>query len=223
MKKKTALIILVLLICSVLGILGNNFTKKLALTQAQKNSDTKVTASIDSTKSDIESSKVTNTDVSSQPSPASTAKASGATPEVKSNTSGSSSNKTSTATSTTPNVASGKATEPVVTESAKIYISIKNEITNTPIYSSFESISDNDTVSTITKKVLDKTHTKYIITGLGVDYYSMIDGFREKSPGFPLSGWCYYVNGVKPSVAASDYLIKSGDTLEWKFLEDGTK
>ena len=224
MKKKTALIILVLLICSVLGILGNNFTKKLALTQAQKSSNTKVTTSIDSTKSDIESSKTTNTDVSSQPSPSSIAKASEATPEVKASTSGSSSNKSSAPTSTKNDA--GSTTVPDAPKTEKYNFYIINDITKATLYSSFEDFSAADNnVSKITKIVLNRQFpNKYtVLQSLAGDYYSMIAGLREKSSGFPLSGWCYYVNGVKPSVAASGFPIKSGDKIEWKFLEDGTK
>jgi hypothetical protein len=221
MKKKTALIILVLLICSVLGILGNSFTKKLALTQAQKNSGTKTTVSIDNTKSDIESSKVSNTDISNQPSPASTAKASGATPEVKANTSGSSSNKSSATTSTKNDT--GSTTVPIVPKIKNKNFYIINAITGETIYSSFETYSGQDSVSTVTQKVLTTAGiSKKIVSSLSGDYYSMIAGFAEKNSG-PNSGWCYYINHNKLSVGASGYNPVAGDIIEWKFLEDGTK
>jgi hypothetical protein len=32
-----------------------------------------------------------------------------------------------------------------------------------------------------------------------------------------LSGWTYTVNGKTPSVGASQYTLKDGDVIEWKY------
>jgi hypothetical protein len=50
----------------------------------------------------------------------------------------------------------------------------------------------------------------------------MINGIKERSNG-PLSGWCYYVNGTRPSVSSGRYKLKSEDKVEWKYLKDGLK
>lgn len=51
-------------------------------------------------------------------------------------------------------------------------------------------------------------------------YFSSIAGLKERSAG-KASGWCYYVNGVKPGVGAGSYVLKKGDKVTWKFLKDG--
>ncbi len=80
-------------------------------------------------------------------------------------------------------------------------------------------ISDGDTVADLTMEALDGDCRA---TGSGDSiYFSRILGVSEKSAG-PMSGWCFYVNGQKPGLSAGSYKLKAGDTVEWKFLQDGT-
>lgn len=53
-------------------------------------------------------------------------------------------------------------------------------------------------------------------------YVTSIGGLKEKDKG-PSSGWMYKVNGNFPSVAAGNYTLNSGDTIEWVYTHDGGK
>ncbi|HSN59018.1 MAG TPA: DUF4430 domain-containing protein [Clostridiaceae bacterium] len=80
-------------------------------------------------------------------------------------------------------------------------------------------ISEGDTVAAVTMEALDGDCRA---TGSGDSiYFSRILKVSEKSAG-PMSGWCFYVNGQKPGLSAGSYKLKAGDTVEWKFLQDGT-
>lgn len=80
-------------------------------------------------------------------------------------------------------------------------------------------ISEGDTVAEVTMEALDGDCRA---TGSGDSiYFSRILKVSEKSAG-PMSGWCFYVNGQKPGLSAGSYKLKAGDTVEWKFLKDGT-
>ena len=48
-------------------------------------------------------------------------------------------------------------------------------------------------------------------------YVAAIGGLAEKSAGGE-SGWKYSVNGVEPNTACSNYTLKSGDVVKWKFV-----
>jgi hypothetical protein len=81
------------------------------------------------------------------------------------------------------------------------------------------NISEGDTVAEVTMEALDGDCRA---TGSGDSiYFSRILKVSEKSAG-PMSGWCFYVNGQKPGLSAGSYKLKAGDTVEWKFLKDGT-
>lgn len=54
-------------------------------------------------------------------------------------------------------------------------------------------------------------------------YFKGMLGLVEKKPGYPNSGWLFYVNGVKATVGSKAYRLKNGDKLVWKFVEDYTK
>lgn len=86
---------------------------------------------------------------------------------------------------------------------------------------------DNITVAQLTFKVLDELGIKYRTTGFNdTTYFASIAGLREKAAG-PLSGWCYYVKRsginefVKPNVGAGSCTYNKGDTVIWKYWEDG--
>lgn len=86
---------------------------------------------------------------------------------------------------------------------------------------------DNITVAQLTFKVLDELGIKYRTTGFNdTTYFASIAGLREKAAG-PLSGWCYYVKKsgsnefVKPNVGTGSWIYNKGDTVIWKYWEDG--
>lgn len=70
-----------------------------------------------------------------------------------------------------------------------------------------------------TKNALEILKSNYSIetktfSGIG-DYVVSIDGVKEDSKHF----WALYVNGKQSQVGASDYKLKDGDKVEWKFEE----
>lgn len=119
-----------------------------------------------------------------------------------------------------PDAASG--TSPAGSPSASS-VSAKNfmvfdEVSGTTLAGLTLSFREGDTVAKVT---LDALQGDCRVTGTGDSlYFSRILGLAEKSAG-PTSGWCYYVNGSKPSVSAGAYLLKAGDVVSWKFLKDG--
>ena len=81
--------------------------------------------------------------------------------------------------------------------------------------------AENKTVADITFSALDNSGIAYKATGRGeVVYFTMISDLKARDSG-PLSGWCYYVNGVKSSVSCGAYKLKPGDVVAWKYLKDG--
>lgn len=97
---------------------------------------------------------------------------------------------------------------------------IVNAITNQVIYKGYVDISSK-TAADVTIKVLIDNKISYRAKGTGGSiYFYSIAGLKERDNG-PNSGWCYFVNGIKPSVGAGGYTLKDGDILEWKYLEDG--
>ncbi|MDE5996061.1 MAG: DUF4430 domain-containing protein [Eubacterium sp.] len=52
-------------------------------------------------------------------------------------------------------------------------------------------------------------------------YVQAIGGLSEKDCG-NASGWTYKVNGVKPMMAASKYVLKDGDVVEWYYVTSPT-
>ena len=52
-------------------------------------------------------------------------------------------------------------------------------------------------------------------------YVKAIGGLSEKDCG-NASGWIYKVNGVKPMMAASKYVLKDGDVVEWYYVTSPT-
>lgn len=48
-------------------------------------------------------------------------------------------------------------------------------------------------------------------------YILSIGGLAEKDCG-AASGWMYKINGKKPNMSASKYVLKNGDTVEWYYV-----
>lgn len=98
----------------------------------------------------------------------------------------------------------------------KITIKIIDTINNNTIASETMEITDN-TVGDITLDLLKNKGISYNCIG---GYFRAIGGLKEREAG-PYSGWCYYVNGSKPSIGAFEYKVKNGDVVVWKYVEDG--
>ena len=97
---------------------------------------------------------------------------------------------------------------------------VRDDITGKTILSLYVN-AENKTVADITFAALDNSNINYKSTGRGeVVYFTMINDLKARDSG-PLSGWCYYVNGVKSSVSCGAYKLKSGEVVTWKYLKDG--
>lgn len=66
-------------------------------------------------------------------------------------------------------------------------------------------------------KIMPNTKKAYRISN---GYVSKMFGLKERDDG-PLSGWVYYLNGVKPGYGISDCTPKAGDKIVWKYVADG--
>lgn len=99
---------------------------------------------------------------------------------------------------------------------------IIDTVNNKVLYKGYVDINSKS-AGDVTLKVLIDNKISYRAKGTGGNiYFSSIAGLKERDYG-ENSGWCYYVNGVKPSVGAGSYILKDGDIVEWKYLEDGLK
>jgi len=97
---------------------------------------------------------------------------------------------------------------------------IKDDISGKTILSLGLNI-ENRTVGEITLRELENNGINYKQSGRGkVLYFTMINDLKARDNG-PLSGWCYFVNGVKPGISCGAYKPKNGDVIEWKYLKDG--
>lgn len=97
---------------------------------------------------------------------------------------------------------------------------IKDEVSGKVIGNIYCNL-DNRSAADVTIDALNKMGIRYKAVGSGETiYFSSINGIKERSQG-PLSGWCYYVNGSKPSVGAGLYKLKNGDKVQWVFKKDG--
>jgi len=77
-------------------------------------------------------------------------------------------------------------------------------------------VEEDSTVLDIMQKVKlenDKFDFKYTEhTGLGA-FINEINGIRGGEGGY----WIYYVNGIEANVGVSNYKIKNGDVISWKY------
>jgi hypothetical protein len=55
--------------------------------------------------------------------------------------------------------------------------------------------------------------------GSGSTYVYSIDGLAEYDRGVG-SGWMYLINGTIPSVSADSYILKNGDSVDWRYTVD---
>lgn len=102
------------------------------------------------------------------------------------------------------------------------YLTIKGDsATGTILSSTSYLLTDGDiSILDMLKEVLDKKGISYKTAG---GYLREIKGFKEKKPGYPLSGWKFKVNGVIADKGAGAYLLKDGDRIEWYYTLDYTK
>jgi cytoskeletal protein RodZ len=111
------------------------------------------------------------------------------------------------------------ATEAPVPKKQPNFI-IKDDISGKVILS-INLNNESKTVGDVTISQLASNNISYKASGRGETIYiTMINNLKNRGVG-PLSGWCYFVNGAKPGVSCGAYKLKSGDVVEWKYLEDG--
>lgn len=78
-------------------------------------------------------------------------------------------------------------------------------------------VSENESVLEILKIVLEENNITLKLRSGG--YVAGIAGLVEKDKYFgEQSGWLYYVNGERPSVGTSQYIVKSGDVIEFRYV-----
>lgn len=235
MKKKAALIAIVVIVCSVLGVVAGSFQKKMLSGQAAGKTKSFVTSSASTESKNDDSApadKSQPVSSSTQSNAVQTDKSgSSNSNDSKSAASSSNSGKSTASSKPAPAKTSGapKTTAPVnnksdsgqkpnnQTSSAPNNFYIINDITG-DTKSSREDLAGKK-AEDVTKNYLNKHGISSSIDPMS-GYVSMIGGLRERQNG-PLSGWCYYVNGQKPSVSASEYTLKADDKLVWKYLKDG--
>lgn len=74
-------------------------------------------------------------------------------------------------------------------------------------------------VAQVTKFVLSSKGIPYSTTEIPSTYFKSIAGLTEKASGHPLSGWCYYIGGVKPSMSSGSYSY-DGKPILWCYFEN---
>ncbi|MCJ7689094.1 MAG: DUF4430 domain-containing protein, partial [Clostridiaceae bacterium] len=110
-----------------------------------------------------------------------------------------------------------KAPEPKKEPVKEPNLIIKDDIAGKIILSVYVNI-ENKTVADITQ---NKLGNNYAASGRGESIYvTRLYDLKVRGSG-PLSGWCYYVNGVKPGISCGAYKLKTGDVVVWKYLKDG--
>lgn len=210
MKKKLSLILLMCIVSAVLIVIVRNFQEsnkaKVELaTQdslAQQNNTADNVDKTEKTSADasIATSKNTN-QVSQQTSSNNT-------------TNNSASSKPVANTTTNTNVQVKQTAQPD-------NITIMDTISGKTIIAKAVEINGLSAADA-TIKLLNSANISYKTSGFGdTIYFSSIKGLRERGEG-ALSGWCFYVNGKKPSIGAGAYKLNKDDKLEWKYLKDGS-
>lgn len=83
-------------------------------------------------------------------------------------------------------------------------------------------IEEGDTVFDVLLKITrnQRIHMDFVESpGYNSAYIKGINNIYEFDAG-DLSGWKYSVNGVYPNVGCSDYVLKEGDSIQWKYTCD---
>ena len=212
MKKKAALIAIVLVICSVLGVVANGLQKKMVSKQAADKN--KVAESINSSSEEKSNESTPDADAKKQADSSSTqtntnnqtnTSNNGASKNTSSTAGTSSSSKSATGSNNSGNTkpqpqtgnnnsGSGTSTKTNTQAKAPDNFFIINGITGQTIYSSKEDLSGKD-AGKITKDILRRQGiSNSIDTTSG--YVSMMAGLKERAQG-SMSGWGYYVNGMQ--------------------------
>lgn len=214
MKKKLVVILAVMIVSAILI-----FISKGILGTASSNSEVKNDAQISQGTNDVKEQQVNEASQKTvtESQPLNTSENNKSSEVVKEPE-----KKQETATSTETPQQTQNAAQPAVQSKTqeKPNITIVNTISGNVILSKFETFN-GETVANITIKVLRENNIPCDPKGFGSSiYFSSINGIKERSDG-AASGWCYFINGKKPSVGAGSYKLNKDDVLEWRFLKDG--
>lgn len=97
----------------------------------------------------------------------------------------------------------------ILYDSGKVFLEINDQVLEGGIK------KQNETVASLMfnlkdENIIDFNYVTYV--GLGV-FINEINGIRSSN----LQNWIYYVNGEKASVGVSNYKLKNGDVVTWKY------
>ena len=88
------------------------------------------------------------------------------------------------------------------------------------IYSGKAEINDGESVFDVLQREMrkNKIHMEFVNTpATNSAYVKGINNIYEFDCG-GFSGWTYSVNGKTPNVGCSQYFVKDGDIVEWKYV-----
>ncbi|MDO4482741.1 MAG: DUF4430 domain-containing protein [Bacillota bacterium] len=99
---------------------------------------------------------------------------------------------------------------------------IEKEVTGTVTLrvSGYEDMANLDAAEinlTEGMTALDALYTTDFVIVASDGFVTSVDGLKNGTDGYPYSGWTYLVNGKFAEVGASEYVLKDGDTVEWKY------
>lgn len=86
-------------------------------------------------------------------------------------------------------------------------------------------VKDGDSAFDLLKNVAlkEKIHMEHVYTEVYNSYYVKgINNLYERDGG-KMSGWHYYVNGKYINYGSSEYKLKKGDFVQWKYTCNGGK
>jgi LysM repeat protein len=219
MKRKLILSVFMIMICAGLIFLVKGFQEKAAVIPQPQQQTSAVQEAVDTAASEADAASDAGSSgaaASEKPGTSEGSTVEAAEPAEPAKDSGPAKN--SSAGSGTAATAPATATAETQKKASPNF-TVYDSVSGTFLASIAADIKGGDTVAAVTMEALDGDCRA---TGSGDSiYFSRIMGISEKSEG-PMSGWCFYVNGQKPGLSAGSYKLKAGDTVEWKFLQDGT-
>ena len=211
MRKKTILIILMMIISIGAIMLGKSFQNSAnTKEQISQNNNIQAAPIEENKQSDKveDNNQKTDNNASSQSS------------SVKSNNEDSKSTEQQKTAKTVTDSTKNKKTDQQKTVEKKPNLIITDTISGKQVFAKAVTFN-GETAAQATKKALDGAKISYKVSGFGETiYFSSINGLRERGAG-AASGWCFYVNGKKLSISSGAYKLNKDDILEWKYLKDG--
>ncbi|WP_163191595.1 DUF4430 domain-containing protein [Clostridium thermarum] len=230
MKKKSILILGMLLICSVLFFLSKGLQKNTVEKLTADNTETQNIESIDM-------AKVENNEKSLEQNPKEEVKPEEEeeiitpTTEAPKNSTKNTSEKEPQEKSNTTLPPKEDAKKPAETKGPepvdeKPNFIILDTTTNKTIYNGNIKYDNKRSVYEYTVETLEAANIKKHIKSTG--YVAMIDNLfdyptmpdKAGKADWASCGWIFYINGKKSSIGAKDYVPKGTDIITWKYWKD---